>query len=129
MSQNPDENNAVVRFDNVALGYGRSVVLKKLTFSIGEGDFLGIIGPNGSGKTTLLRAILGFVKPTRGVIEVRKGLKVGYVMQRASLDEIFPVTAQDVVCMGRIGRLGVLRGFSGKDWDAVERAFFHNGPG
>jgi ABC-type Mn2+/Zn2+ transport system ATPase subunit len=115
-------DNAAVRFAGVSLGYGRGEVLSGLDFSVAQGDFLGIIGPNGSGKTTILRAILGVLKPLRGSIHVRQGLKFGYVMQRQSLDEIFPLRVLDVVSMGRLKRAGVLRRFTRQDRDKIDEA-------
>lgn len=122
MNENELNDDAVVRFDGVSLGYGRGSVLKDLTFSIAEGDFLGIIGPNGSGKTTILRAILRVLKPARGFVYLREGLKFGYVMQRQSLDEIFPLRVLDIVFMGRLGRTGPLRRFGNQDREKVEKA-------
>ena len=74
MNLGEQRDDAAVVFEGVSLGYGRAAILSDLTFSIAEGDFLGIIGPNGSGKTTILRAILGMVKPVRGSIHIREGL-------------------------------------------------------
>ncbi len=122
MNSNQQLTTTAVEFRDVSLGYGHLRVLSKLTFSIEEGDFLGIIGPNGSGKTTILRAILGVVKPSQGTVTVRRGLKFGYVMQRQSLDEVFPLTVLDVVSMGRLGKVGVLRRFSRQDWDRIDGA-------
>jgi len=122
MNRGQQLTEAVVEFRDATLGYGRLIVLTGMTFSIRKGDFLGIIGPNGSGKTTVLRAILGMVKPFRGSITVGEGLKFGYVMQRQSLDEIFPVTVSEVVSMGRLGKLGALRRFSKKDLDKIDSA-------
>ena len=104
MNRDEQMDGAAVLFEEVSLGYSRAGILNDLSFSIAEGDFLGVIGPNGSGKTTLLRAILRIVKPLRGSIRIREGLKFGYVMQRQSLDEIFPLSVLDIVSMGRLGR-------------------------
>lgn len=122
MNRGEQTDAAAVVFNGVSLGYSRAAILSDLTFSIAEGDFLGIIGPNGSGKTTILRAILRTVKPIRGSIHVREGLKFGYVMQRQSLDEIFPLSVSDIVSMGRLGRVGPLRRFGTGDFDKVDEA-------
>ena len=122
MSDDEQTDDAVVVFQRVSLGYGRGAVLSNLTFSIADGDFLGIIGPNGSGKTTILRSILRVIKPLGGSIRVREGLKFGYVMQRQSLDEIFPLSVLDVVSMGRLGRVGPLRRLFARDFDKIDRA-------
>lgn len=93
---------AVVTFHDVALGYGRHVVLSGLNFAIRPGEFFGIVGANGSGKTTILRAVLGIVKPLQGEIRLAvEADRFGYVPQKQLLDDIFPVTAAEVVRMGR----------------------------
>ena len=129
MNESELKNQAVVRFDGVSLGYGRGAILKDLTFAIAEGDFLGIIGPNGSGKTTILRAILRVLKPVRGSVYLREGLKFGYVMQRQSLDEIFPLRVLDIVFMGRLGRRGPLRRWADRDHEKVAEALSVTGIG
>jgi len=43
--------------------------LKKISFSLGKGDSLGIVGLNGSGKSTLLKIIAGILKPTKGTVK------------------------------------------------------------
>jgi ABC-type Mn2+/Zn2+ transport system ATPase subunit len=105
------ETNTPIRFNNVTLGYGQRIVLSSLNFAILDGEFFAIIGANGSGKTTILRALLGILKPRQGAVEFRNGrrLRFGYVPQRGILDEIFPLTAREIVVMGCYGRLGVLR--------------------
>ena len=48
----------------------RLIALKEISFSVEEGEILGIIGLNGSGKTTLLRIIAGIYKPDSGLVQV-----------------------------------------------------------
>ena len=99
----------LVRFDGATLGYGRRVVLSDLTFTISEGDFLGMVGPNGAGKTTILRAILRTLKPLHGTITHTPNIRFGYVPQRDQVDYNFPLTVVDVVLMGRYDRIGLGR--------------------
>jgi len=106
---------ALVTFDHATLGYGRRVVLKDLTFTIHEGDFLGLVGPNGSGKTTVLRALLGTHPPLSGTVIRAEGLRFGYVPQRDQVDYDYPLTALDVVLMGRYDRIGLGRRPSAQD--------------
>ena len=105
----------LVTFDHATLGYGRRVVLKDLTFTIHEGDFLGLVGPNGSGKTTVLRALLGTHPPLSGAVTRADGLRFGYVPQRDQVDYDYPLTALDVVLMGRYDRIGLGRRPSARD--------------
>ena len=117
----------LVRFDNATLGYGRRVVLPDLTFSIAEGDFLGMVGPNGAGKTTILRAILGTLKPLSGTITHTPNIRFGYVPQRDQVDYNFPLTVVDVVLMGRYDRIGLGRRPGDRDRDLACKALDHVG--
>ena len=58
------EEKAVVEIENVDFAYDGNLVLQDISLSVGEHDFLGVVGPNGSGKTTLLKIILGLTKNT-----------------------------------------------------------------
>jgi ABC-type Mn2+/Zn2+ transport system ATPase subunit len=120
---------ALIQFDAVTLAYRRKVIVQEISFSIEEGEFVGIVGPNGSGKTTIVRAILGILKPRQGVIKVRgrssEDLRIGYVPQRDSIDPIMPFTVMDVVMMGRYGRLGLVRLPTTKDRAAAFEALRH----
>jgi len=103
------ESKLLLEFQGVTLGYGRKPVLSGLNFAIAEGDFLGIVGPNGAGKTTILRALLGELKPLQGRINYSQNngrLRFGYVPQRQEADRVFPLSALEVVLMGRYGLLG-----------------------
>ena len=119
-------STALLRFDDVTLGYGRRPVLEHLSFAVERGEFLGLVGPNGAGKTTILRALLGLIRPLRGRVERAGQPVLGYVPQREHVDTIIPVTAGEVALMGRAPRLGPLDRLSDADrtaaWRALERA-------
>lgn len=100
---------------DVAAGYGRSVAVRDVTAEIPPGSVVGIIGPNGAGKSTLLKAIAG-VLPLRGGAITLDGTAIGrqhgrvaFVPQREEVNWEFPVTARDVVLMGRFRSAGWLR--------------------
>lgn len=104
-------SNPLLRFENVDFAYQSTPILKNVSFSINEGESIGIIGPNGGGKTTLLKMIMGFLKPTNGLIELfgkspQKGCSgVGYVPQVMRFDRQFPISVYDLVLSGRLSRL------------------------
>ena len=105
----------MITFRDVSLGYGRSVVLERMDFTIQKKDFVGLIGQNGSGKTTILRAINNLLKPQKGEIIRQPNIRIGYVIQRQYLDTIFPFTVKEVVSMGRYGKTGLMKFSSGAD--------------
>ena len=97
------------KVDRVSYDYGQGTILDDISFSVEEGDLLGIIGPNGAGKTTLFNCMLGLVEDYIGKIEIfsediRKNRKVlqqiGYVPQKKSIEEGFPATVQEIVSLG-----------------------------
>jgi len=109
----------LVSVENVTLGYGRKIVLSEVTVQIGAGEFWGFVGPNGSGKTTLIRALLGLLNPKQGKIVWHKKVRIGYVPQREVLDDLLPMTALDIVLMGRIRKGGFWHRFSPNDFEAA----------
>ncbi|HWL39944.1 MAG TPA: metal ABC transporter ATP-binding protein [Gemmatimonadaceae bacterium] len=117
----------LVRFDHATLGYGRRAVLSGLSFSLVEGDFLGMVGPNGAGKTTILRAILRTLDPQAGTVSHAPNIRFGYVPQRDQVDYNFPLTVVDVVLMGRYNRIGLGRRPTDRDRDLACKALDHVG--
>ena len=108
--------------EGVGVSIGGRAILSEVGFSLGRGEFCGLIGANGSGKTTLLRTILGLHAPSAGRIRVGGrqarlggGLGgvggaggVGYVPQKAFVDPNLPVRARDLVGLGYDGhRFGI----------------------
>ena len=84
----------------MSAGYGGPPVIHDVTFEIGAGERVGVLGPNGGGKSTLFRVLLGELAPSGGTISGTR--RFGYVPQteRSRLD--YPVTALDVALMGTL---------------------------
>lgn len=95
--------------------YGGTPALWDVSFTVPEGQLVGVVGPNGAGKSTLLRVAMGLLRPVAGVVEIfgrpagSAHGPVGYLPQRASVDWDFPTTVRDVVEMGTYHQLGWLR--------------------
>ena len=110
----------------VTVAYDRRPVLWDVDVDIEEGKITGIIGPNGAGKTTLMRAVLDLVPRTSGTVSIygesysKNRQLVAYVPQRETVDWEFPVSALDVVVMGRYGRIGWCRRPKKQDLEAAK---------
>lgn len=119
----------MLTLDSVTLGYRGKATLSNISLTIRRGDFLGLVGPNGAGKTTLLRCILGGLTPQSGAVRWTNNerARIGYLPQRDSLDPVWPLTALDVVTMGRCALRGPLRRFSRGDRDAALEALANTG--
>ena len=110
-----ERNAPVVLLEHIRINYGRMVALSIDHLRIDRGECVGIIGPSGAGKTTLLRAIKGYVRPSRGKIEVlglnwsmcdrsarrRVQQRIGLIFQQFHLVPRLTVL-QNVLC-GRLG--------------------------
>lgn len=121
----------ILEVENVSFGYGGKPALRKATFSLEKGDFLGVIGPNGAGKTTLVKLVLGLLRPDSGSIKLfgedvsgfRGWPRIGYVPQKATnFDQNFPATVFEVASMGRFQRAGMMHRLSARDYKAIENA-------
>jgi len=124
-----DENKAVVEVRNLSVSRSNGPVIENASFTIREGDYVGIVGPNGGGKTTLLLAILGMLPVDRGEIELfgeplhrfRNWEFVAYVSQDAtSFDSSFPLSVRELVAFGRVNRGNIGRRLKQEDWKAVD---------
>ncbi|HHT49838.1 MAG TPA: ABC transporter ATP-binding protein [Firmicutes bacterium] len=118
----------VIELHNVSFAYEQRFILEGIDLKVAAGDFFAIIGPNGGGKTTLLRLLLGNLEPVRGEIKVfnrppRKARRfIGYVPQQGNLDRDFPVSALEVVLMGRLAPNRLFPRYQKNDYEAAYTA-------
>jgi ATP-binding cassette subfamily F protein uup len=71
----------IINAQGLSKRYGIAPLFQNVSFTVSEGDRVGLIGPNGSGKTTLLEILYGRVKPDSGDVAIRKRTKLCYVAQ------------------------------------------------
>jgi manganese/zinc/iron transport system ATP- binding protein len=101
-----------IEVEGLTVHYDKRSILWDLSFSLPTGIICGVAGPNGAGKSTLLKAAVGLVKPQAGRITFqgqplnKMRQQIAYIPQRESIDWDFPITASDVVLMGRYNRFG-----------------------
>ena len=71
----------IINAQGLSKRYGTAPLFQNISFTVSEGDRIGLIGPNGSGKSTLLEILHGHVKPDSGNVAIRKGTKLSCVSQ------------------------------------------------
>jgi zinc transport system ATP-binding protein len=114
-------NTPPIQIENCSFSYGPISVLEKVNLTIHNREFVSIVGPNGGGKTTLLQLMLGLLEPAQGSVRImgkppaQSRKQMGYLPQYAHLDASFPVTALDVVLMGRLGKTRFFGNYTRKD--------------
>ena len=112
--------NPVIDIQGLSFSYGRVPTLSNIDLQVAESEFLGIVGPNAGGKSTLLKLILGLLQPQSGNVEVLGRSPVsasrllGYVPQYPSFPRDFPITVEQVVQLGRLGK-----GQAGSRWQGL----------
>ena len=80
----------VLSLEGITLELGGRTILADTSFTVNQGEFIGVLGPNGAGKTTLMRAVLGLVPAVSGAIRVlgrpveRGNPSIGYMPQTRS---------------------------------------------
>ncbi len=98
----------IVEIEHLTVKYPDVKALDDVSFTVKEGDFLGIIGPNGAGKSTLFASMLGLNTKYEGSIkffgqDIRKSKdylkEIGYVPQKPIFEKNFPATVNDIVQM------------------------------
>jgi zinc transport system ATP-binding protein len=128
-------NSIAIELKKVYFSYAEVPVLEGIDMVVKEKDFISIIGPNGGGKTTILKIILGLLEPDKGTVsvfgnppkKVRKCL--GYLPQHILFDFDFPITVQEVVLMGRLGKRSIGSRYTKNDMNiclhALEKVGMH----
>ncbi|SNS94116.1 zinc transport system ATP-binding protein [Geodermatophilus pulveris] len=125
-----DADGPAIRLVRASIGYGDVPVVQGVDLHVARGEAVAVLGSNGSGKTTLVRGVLGLAAVLGGHVEVlgrpvgdrRVRGRVGYVPQRHTVSGAVPATVREVVSVGRLARLGVLRRPGAADRAAVTEA-------
>jgi manganese/iron transport system ATP-binding protein len=120
--------SARLEFDHVTVSYNGKAVLEDISFDVPHGASVAVVGPNGAGKSTLFKALVGLLPLQNGQIRIHDlPLRqhqdcVAYIPQREEVDWRFPVTVQDVVMMGRLGKFGWFGHYTPRDRQVVAQS-------
>ncbi len=104
------EKSSAIDIQGLSFRYDDRQILKDVNLTVRPYDSICVVGPNGGGKTTLIKLIIGLLSPDAGTIKIfgkrpdEAHQLIGYVPQFAQYDRQFPITVQEVVCMGRMGK-------------------------
>ncbi len=124
----PPQAAHLLRAENLHVHYGNICALKDVSFEIGCGHCVGLLGRNGAGKSTLLKTIAGLNTRLRGQLTwrgealTRVRAEIAYLPQINDIDPLFPLTVEGLVEMGRYPHVGPHRRWRQKDSDVVEAA-------
>jgi ABC transport system ATP-binding/permease protein len=76
----------LINAQQISKTFGLAPLFENISFTVSEGDRIGLIGPNGAGKSTLLRILEGRLRPDRGEIAVRRRTRISYVSQQSEFE-------------------------------------------
>ena len=115
---------AILKVNELSLGYEKQVVINKISFEVNNKDFILVIGSNGAGKSTLIKGILGIIKPISGEIIYDSKTKnhIGYMPQEAKVDRNFPASVMEIVMSGLINRMSYRPFFNKEDKKKAKEA-------
>lgn len=118
--------NTIIELEHIWADYDKRNVLKDISLTVAEHDFIGVIGPNGGGKTTLMKVLLGLMKPSQGIIKYAENghaveqLNIGYLPQYAQIDKKFPICVEEVILSGLSRKKSLLQRYTEKDMQRVQ---------
>ena len=121
---------SLLRVENLSVSRQKRIIVDRVSFTIGEGELVGLIGPNGAGKSTLLRALLAQL-PYQGLVtlngqesaqlkSVKRAQFLSYIAQDREISWNMRVEA--VVQLGRLARLPQFSGLSKEDQQQITSA-------
>ncbi len=108
--------------------YGKTEVLRNVSFASTCGRTLALIGPNGAGKSTLLHVLAGLLRPREGRVLWNgtplscQRQEIAFMPQRTEVDWAFPITVRQLVEMGRYPALGAWRPLRKHDVEIIDKA-------
>lgn len=91
----------MLNIHNLSVSFGGTYLFEEVTFRLGAGDRVGLVGKNGAGKSTMLKILSGDISPDSGVIATEKEVKIGFLRQdidfvkgRTVLEEAYQAFAE-----------------------------------
>lgn len=111
-----------IEVTGLRVAFGAMTALEDVSFSLPAHSSLALVGANGSGKTTLLNVIADLVKPSAGTLSISDSTTPAYVLQHQTSQQWLPITALEVLRMGRYKDRGLLGRLRSSDNDLIAAA-------
>lgn len=129
-------HSPIIQIENLSIGLSGNAILKEISLSVNEGEYISIIGPNGAGKTTLVKCLAGIYRNWTGSIKIKgkpfeqydsKTLAKlqSYVPQADGRTN--PLTVVEFVAMGRYPHLSAFTTLNANDYAAIDEAIARAG--
>ena len=77
----------MLNIHNLSVSFGGTYLFEEVTFRMGAGDRVGLVGKNGAGKSTMLKILAGDIKPDSGSIATEKEVKIGFLRQDIDFEQ------------------------------------------
>lgn len=128
-------NLPAIEISGLKVRYGSRLALDIDELTVGTGEFVALMGRNGAGKTTFIKTCLGLQKKSEGVIKIlgidldqlspaeviRLRRRIGYVPQLLPPNSQLPITAREVIAIGRAAKLGLFKRLSTLDNSIIDK--------
>ena len=113
--KNLSSENTHLSISKLSAGYGKMEILHDFNLTVSKAQSLCLIGPNGAGKSTLFKSILGLMPVGTGRIRIhgshfsKVSGELAYIPQNEDVNWSFPISAWDVVMLGRQRKIGFFK--------------------
>src|SRR5690606_38340973 len=77
----------MLNIHNLSVSFGGTFLFEEVTFRLGAGDRVGLVGKNGAGKSTMLKILAGDFQPDSGVIATEKDVRLGFLRQDIDFEQ------------------------------------------
>lgn len=95
-----DTMSLLIKAEHISQTFAKTDVLTDVSLEIHAGEIVTLIGPNGAGKSTLLKILLQLIAPTKGTVEQKENLKIGFMPQKIQIDPTLPMTVKHFLELG-----------------------------
>ena len=87
-------NDYLAKMKSVGVNRNNRWLIRDFNLTVRAGEIISIIGPNGAGKTTSVKVLAGLIRPDAGTVDIRPGIRMGYVPQRIFIDSTMPMNVR-----------------------------------